>query len=110
VTRLASGLRAWTWQRLSGLWLALFTPVLLWRLLWAPPADYPAWHGWVARPAITLGLILYLAALCMHAWVGGRDILMDYVSHPGARLALLGGLAAVLIACALGGLGILYRI
>ena len=110
MSRLATGLRAWTWQRLSAIWLALFTPVLLWRLLWSPPADFAAWRAWVAKPGVALGLMLYLAALCIHAWVGGRDILMDYVRPPAARMAALAVLAGGLIACLLWGLGVLYGI
>ena len=36
--------------------------------------------------------MLFFAALLYHAWVGMRDILMDYVKPTGIRLALqIGG-------------------
>jgi succinate dehydrogenase / fumarate reductase membrane anchor subunit len=32
--------------------------------------------------------LIFAASLAWHAWVGVRDILMDYVKHDGLRLAL----------------------
>jgi succinate dehydrogenase / fumarate reductase membrane anchor subunit len=35
-----------------------------------------------------IATLLFAASLAWHAWVGVRDILMDYVKHDGLRLAL----------------------
>jgi succinate dehydrogenase / fumarate reductase membrane anchor subunit len=35
-----------------------------------------------------IATLLFLASLAWHAWVGVRDILMDYVKHDGLRLGL----------------------
>ena len=37
---------------------------------------------------VRLFTMLFFAALLYHAWVGMRDILMDYVKATGIRLAL----------------------
>jgi succinate dehydrogenase / fumarate reductase, membrane anchor subunit len=52
------------------------------------PTDYGAWrelftHGWMR-----VGTLLFAVSLAWHAWVGVRDILMDYAKHDGLRLAL----------------------
>jgi succinate dehydrogenase / fumarate reductase membrane anchor subunit len=89
LSRRASGLRAWALQRVTAVYLALFGLLLLWRLVLRPPADFAAWHGWVTQPWVSIGLLLFTLSLLLHAWVGTRDVLMDYV-HPWLlRLALL---------------------
>ena len=98
--RLFTGLRAWTVQRASALLLLAFA---LWpgaRLLAAPPAGYAAWRAFVAQPAASAAFALAFAALLAHAWVGVRDIVLDYVRSPPARAALLFVAAVVLLASA----------
>jgi succinate dehydrogenase / fumarate reductase membrane anchor subunit len=40
---------------------------------------------------------VFMAALLWHAWVGVRNILMDYVKPAGPRLALEGLVVVVLV-------------
>jgi len=85
----ASGLRAWALQRITAVYIALVTLVLAWHFLAAPTADHAAWQAWVAQPWVNIGLLLYIVALLLHAWVGIRDVFIDYVHPLGARLLLL---------------------
>ncbi|MBK9245566.1 MAG: succinate dehydrogenase, hydrophobic membrane anchor protein [Burkholderiales bacterium] len=96
--RLLSGLRAWTVQRLSAL---LLTPLVLWmggRLLYAPPVDHAQWRALLADPAANVAVAGLFAALIAHAWVGLRDVVLDYVHARVLRAALLGAVAVGLAA------------
>ena len=88
--RSSSGLRSWLLQRLSAIYIALslvvFTIILAMK---SEPLTYEVWHAWVARPVINVGLILFLLAMLLHAWVGIRDVVMDYVQSSAARFILL---------------------
>lgn len=85
----ATGLRAWVYQRISAIYLAIFSLILIGHFVAAPPVDAAAWRAWVAQPWVAVGGHLFFVALAVHAWVGIRDVLIDYV-HPAAiRLALL---------------------
>jgi succinate dehydrogenase / fumarate reductase, membrane anchor subunit len=108
--RRASGLWAWVLQRVSAVYLALCAPLLLWRFLLAPPADYHQWRDWLATPWVSVVLLLFLLALLLHAWVGIRDVVIDYVRPLGARLSLLTATALGLTACGLWGLRILLLV
>ena len=101
MSRQASGLRAWTLQRISAVYLGIFLLVLLHRFGFHPPADFAAWRGWVATPWVSIGLMLFAVSLLLHAWVGIRDVLIDYVRPIGARVALLSLFAFLLIASGL---------
>lgn len=89
MSRQATGLRAWLFQRISAVYLALFSLVLVWRLLVQPPADYGVWRAWVGTPWVSAGLFLFIVALLVHMWVGLRDVLIDYIHPLGLRLVLL---------------------
>ncbi len=107
MSRRATGLRAWAVQRLSAAYLAVFALVLAGRLVLAPPADVLAWRAWVATPWINAAFGLALAALLLHAWVGIRDVVLDYVHSVPLRLAVLAFVLLALAAYAWWGLRIL---
>jgi len=85
-----SGLRAWVWQRASALAVLLFVLYVVLRLLVAPPDSYAAWHAWLGHPAMRIGLLFFICAVAMHAWVGMRDVILDYVKPLPLRLGALG--------------------
>ena len=57
-----------------------------------------------------LATLLCLLSLYFHAWVGMRNIFMDYVKHGGVRLALYVLVIAALIAYAGWSVQILWSI
>lgn len=84
-----TGLRAWMLQRLSALYLAGYTLWALVYFLLHPVTDHAAWRALWAQPAMGIGAALLFIALLVHAWVGMRDVILDYVRAPLLRLALL---------------------
>jgi succinate dehydrogenase / fumarate reductase, membrane anchor subunit len=96
-----TGLRAWQVQRVSAVYMLLFVLFVLGSLGLHVPSDYGRWKAWVARPALSVALLLFFAALLGHMWVGLRDVLLDYARPPGVRHVLLAAVALGLL-----GLGI----
>jgi succinate dehydrogenase / fumarate reductase membrane anchor subunit len=92
---------AWLVQRATAVYLALFLTYLLLHFILAAPADHAAMRDWAAQPLVALGLLLFVPLLLAHAWVGFRDVLMDYVHHLGLRLGLLTAFAFVFLASGL---------
>jgi succinate dehydrogenase / fumarate reductase membrane anchor subunit len=91
------GLRDWLLQRLTAVVMALYTVGFVACLLWHKPATYAQWKAIFAGDFARLATIFFVAALLYHAWVGMRDIVMDYVKPTGMRLALQSVIAVVLI-------------
>ncbi|MEW8508050.1 MAG: succinate dehydrogenase, hydrophobic membrane anchor protein [Candidatus Thiodiazotropha sp.] len=100
MSRRASGLRAWFLQRATAIYLLLFILYLLQQMIFNPPQDFASWQGWVAQPLVGLGLILFFASLLVHAWVGFRDVLIDYVHPTAIRVTLLTLAGFTLFGCA----------
>jgi succinate dehydrogenase / fumarate reductase membrane anchor subunit len=82
------GLRDWLSQRVTALVITLYTIVLLGELMWHGGMDYATWRGLFASPAFRVLSFMFLVAVYYHAWVGVRNILMDYVKPTGVRIVL----------------------
>jgi len=89
MSRQASGVIAWLTQRLTAVYLAFFVSYLFIKFLFDPPVDYQALRAWVAQPLVTAALLLFFPILLSHAWVGIRDVFLDYVKNVGVRVVLL---------------------
>ncbi|MDR1967862.1 MAG: succinate dehydrogenase, hydrophobic membrane anchor protein [Burkholderiaceae bacterium] len=83
------GLRDWLAQRLTGALMALFTLALLLQVIFASgPMSYQKWAQIFAAQWMKALTFAVIVALIWHAWVGMRNIWMDYVRPVGARLTL----------------------
>lgn len=87
------GLKEWVAQRITAVIMAVYTIGLFLAVLFTPDLDYVKWVGFFNFTVLSfpLGKILALLAilsLCYHAYVGIRDIWMDYVKPTGIRLTL----------------------
>ncbi len=82
------GLRGWLAQRISAVVLAVYTVVLLVALVAGPPLSYDSWARLFGQGWMKVATLVALLAVLYHAWVGVRDIYMDYVKPTGIRLAL----------------------
>lgn len=81
-----TGTGTWLLQRATAVALALALPVLLLHFAVPLPADFAEWQARFAPRWPRVLLLLAAAALALHAWVGMRDIFMDYVRPTGLRL------------------------
>ncbi len=102
------GITGWLVQRMSAVIMTLFGVVLLSFILFHAPAGFAEWkmlfsHGWVK-----IGLLIFFICLSLHAWIGVRDILMDYVHAVGIRLMLETGVLLSLAAYVLWAWSILW--
>jgi succinate dehydrogenase / fumarate reductase membrane anchor subunit len=101
MSRKASGLKAWAIQRLTAVYVGLFALYLLGVLVVAAPADHAAWRAWIGGPVVSVAMLLFVVSVLMHAWIGVRDVLIDYVHPIALRATLLGSIALLLIALGL---------
>ena len=108
MSRQAHGLRAWLLQRFSAVYLVVFLVYLGLHFSAAPELDYVAWRSWLADPLVNLTTGLFVLSIVVHAWVGIRDVIMDYVIHSGLRVALFAIVALILAGCGLWSLRLLF--
>lgn len=104
------GLDLWLVQRASALYMAGFIPVFLVCALAAGPLDFAAWRGLFQPLAGKLGSLLFLAAMLLHAWIGLREVCIDYVHPLVLRLGLYFAFATLYLACLAWGVDILWSV
>ena len=90
------GLGDWLLQRLTAVVMALYTVAVFAYVMMAPPHSYADWKALFSGPFFRLATMLFVAALLYHAWVGMRDILMDYLRATSVRLATQAAVGFVL--------------
>ena len=104
------GLRDWLAQRMTAIVMAVYTVVVLVAFLTASDFSYGGWHSLFAGTFMKVATFVTLIALLYHAWVGVRDIWMDYIKPAGIRLALQMLTIVWLVGCAGYALHTLWRI
>lgn len=82
------GLRDWLIQRISAVVMAVYVAALVAWLLWQPYLDYDVWTALFSSQWMRSFTLLFLLNLYYHAWIGVRDIVMDYLKPAGIRLAI----------------------
>ncbi|MSQ89300.1 MAG: succinate dehydrogenase, hydrophobic membrane anchor protein [Betaproteobacteria bacterium] len=88
VTGAHYGLRDWLAQRITALIMAIYSVIAVIVLISAKPMTYGVWHELFTQGWMRVATLLFIASLSWHAWVGVRDILMDYIKPAGLRLAM----------------------
>jgi succinate dehydrogenase / fumarate reductase, membrane anchor subunit len=82
------GLRDWLAQRVTAVVMLLYTAFFLVVLMSLPQVDFWNWRGMWRVPAMRYATALFMICLLFHAWVGVRNIIMDYIKDTGLRLIL----------------------
>ncbi|WP_148715501.1 succinate dehydrogenase, hydrophobic membrane anchor protein [Chitinolyticbacter meiyuanensis] len=82
------GLRDWLVQRVTAVIMLVYALGIVAFLLLANGASYAAWQALFACLWVKVLTTVTVVALLWHAWVGVRDIWMDYVQPVGIRLTL----------------------
>ena len=88
VTGAHYGLRDWLAQRVTAMIMAVYTVVVFAVVIRNTPVKFEFWKNLFAQGWMRVATLLFAVSLAWHAWVGMRDILMDYVKPTGLRLSL----------------------
>lgn len=92
----AQGMRAWLLQRVTAVYIAIYSLSLIIWLISSGPIDFNSWQSVFTQPIILVMTIIFYLSLFIHAWVGVRDILVDYAKPSSVRFILLTALALFL--------------
>ena len=92
------GLRDWLSQRITAIVITLYTLLVIVLMFGrgGEGMDYAAWRSLFDSGMFRVLSFLFLISVYYHAWVGVRNIVMDYVKPTGVRLLL-----QTLVICAL---------
>lgn len=106
----AQGLRTWIMQRLTAIYMLLYLLVFAIYFVDQTTIDYETWRQLFSYPAINIASIFFFSAILYHAWVGARDIMIDYVPWAPLRFSLWTLTTAALVGLAIWVVMILYSV
>jgi len=110
VTGAHYGLKDWLAQRITALVMAVYVIIFVGILLACTPRSYEDWHALFANLPMRIATLVFFLSLFWHAWIGMRDILMDYIKPTGVRLALEVAVVLVLAGYAVWAVQILWSL
>ena len=94
------GLRDWLAQRITAVVMIVYSVLFVVMLLKMPQFDYNNWRAMWMGPFMRVATLLFLLSLFVHAWIGMRNIFMDYIKCTGLRVTLYAAVILALVAYA----------
>jgi len=104
------GLRDWLSQRVTAALMTLYTLVLIVQLIAGPKLGYVRWSSIFSQQWMRFATFVVIVALAWHAWVGVRDIWMDYIKPVWLRLSLQVATIVWLVGCTGWAVQVLWRL
>lgn len=104
------GLRDWIIQRVSAIFMALYSISLIVYILCHPGLSFAEWHYLFSTSWMKIATILFLLCLMGHAWIGIWTIFTDYVKPFVLRSILNLLVLLMLAACFIWGILILWSV
>ena len=83
-----NGLSDWILQRATALVLVLYTLIIIVNLAVVELHDFASWKGIFESVWMKLLSIVAAISLIYHAWVGIRELWMDYIKPVGIKIGL----------------------
>ncbi len=83
-----SGLRDWLYQRVSAIFMAVYSLGLVVYVLAHPDLAYYEWHHLFTYMSMKVVTLLFVFLLLIHAWVGMWTVITDYIKPFVLRLMI----------------------
>jgi succinate dehydrogenase / fumarate reductase membrane anchor subunit len=104
------GLRDWIIQRVSAIFMAVYSLGLVIYVLCHPALSFAEWHGFFAQQWVKVFTMIFILGLVLHAWIGIWTIFTDYVKPLVIRSILNIFVLLMLFACFFWGVLILWSV
>jgi succinate dehydrogenase / fumarate reductase, membrane anchor subunit len=85
LTKQYPGMRIWLSQRITAVVMAVYSVVLIIALCIDKPDSYIDWYAFANHLLFSIPTFLFFICLSIHAWVGVRDVLRDYIFNQTLR-------------------------
>jgi succinate dehydrogenase / fumarate reductase membrane anchor subunit len=102
------GWRDWMIQRVTAVIMLLFSIVFIGFFAVHGSVSYANWKSLFGSQLFRVLALLFLFSVFYHAWIGIRDVLMDYIKPAGMRLTAEVLAVLFLASCAIWSVAILW--
>lgn len=102
------GWKDWLAQRVTAVIMLLFSIVIIGFFAIHGGVDYAQWKALFRSPPFRILALLFLLSVYYHAWIGIKDVLMDYIKSAGLRVTLYIAVLLFLLACSIWSVTIIW--
>ncbi|MBL8522710.1 MAG: succinate dehydrogenase, hydrophobic membrane anchor protein [Betaproteobacteria bacterium] len=102
------GWQDWLAQRVTAVIMVLFSIVFIGFFVIKGSVSYADWKALFSSQLFRVLAVLFLFSVFYHAWIGIRDVLMDYIKPTGIRLTAQVAVLLFLVSCAIWSVAILW--
>ncbi|SEQ42840.1 succinate dehydrogenase, hydrophobic membrane anchor protein [Nitrosomonas ureae] len=88
VTGAHYGAKDWLIQRITAILMIIYLIVLTGVLWVVAPQDYASWKSLFQSQWLRIATFVFFVGVFWHAWVGVRNVLMDYAHSTLIRLSM----------------------
>lgn len=104
------GLKDWMAQRITAVLMAIYALVIFGAVVGGAASSHEAWLAFMHGGLVRVISFLFILSLGYHAWVGVRDIWMDYIKETSVRIVLHVLTLLMLIGCAGWAIQVIWRL
>lgn len=79
--RPGSGTRSFKWQRITGAFNIAFLAFLVWMVVSLAGTGRAQMAATIGNPVVGLALALLVINVCVHMWIGMREVIEDYMDE-----------------------------
>ena len=102
------GWQDWLAQRVTAVIMVLFSIVFIGFFLLKSGVNYAEWKELFRSQLFRILALLFFLSAYYHAWIGIKDVLMDYIKPAGLRVALHVAVLLFLLACSIWSVTIIW--
>lgn len=102
------GWQDWLAQRVTAVIMLVFSVVFIGFFVIKGSVNYSDWKALFGSQLFRVLALLFLFSVYYHAWIGIRDVLMDYIKPTGIRLAAEVLAILFLVSCSIWSVSILW--
>jgi succinate dehydrogenase / fumarate reductase membrane anchor subunit len=102
------GWQDWLAQRVTAVIMAVFSVVIFAYVMVKGGVSYQDWKDLFSSQLFRVLTLLFFLSVYYHAWIGIRDVLMDYIKPVGIRLTLQVMVLLALVAFTIWSIAILW--
>jgi len=102
------GWQDWLAQRVTAVIMVLFSIVIIGFSMLKGGVNYAEWKELFGSQLFRILALLFFFSVYYHAWIGIKDVLMDYVKLAGVRVTLQVVVLLFLMACSIWSVAIIW--
>ena len=103
------GFHPWLLQRMTAVYMLIFIPIALLVIILGIPWTFETWQILLADYRIQFAILIFFWGLLLHAWIGLRDVVLDYLHTLWLKLCVLTLIALFLLTHAIWILKVLWH-